>query len=46
MSAAPISKAERTRQVVRDQLLRHQAAGELPTTIRFVFYELEQRGEG
>jgi hypothetical protein len=41
----PGSKAARTREVVHRLLLDHHAAGELPTSGRFVFYELEQRGD-
>jgi hypothetical protein len=42
---APMSKAARTRQVVLDLLHQHKADGALPTSIRFVFYELEQAGD-
>lgn len=40
-----MTKRERTRQVVLDQLSVHERDGTLPTTGRFLFYELEQRGE-
>jgi hypothetical protein len=39
-----MSKAARTRQAVLDLLREHQAGDALPTSGRFVFYELEQRG--
>jgi hypothetical protein len=45
-SGAPVeSKRERTERVVLDLLNEHDAEGALPTTIRFLFYELEQRGQ-
>lgn len=39
------TKKGRTEQVVLRLLLDHERDGGLPTTGRFVFYELEQRGE-
>jgi hypothetical protein len=39
------TKTARTQEVVLRVLLDHERNGELPTTLRFVFYELEQRGE-
>ncbi len=38
------TKAARTRQVALDQLKRHEADAAVPTSIRFIFYELEQVG--
>jgi hypothetical protein len=43
--AKPGTKAARVREVVHRHLLDHDAARELPTSGRFVFYELEQRGD-
>ena len=40
----PGTKAEALRREVHELLLRHQAAGELPTSNRFLFYELVQAG--
>lgn len=40
----PGTKAARTRQVIHELLLEHEADGTIPTNGRFVFYELEQRG--
>jgi hypothetical protein len=37
-------KVRRTRQVVLDLLREHERDGAIPTNLRFVFYELEQRG--
>ena len=39
------TKAARTRQIVHRLLLEHEHDGVFPTTGRFVFYELEQRGD-
>lgn len=39
------SKKARTERIVRELLLEHEARSELPTNARFVFYELEQRGQ-
>jgi hypothetical protein len=39
------TKAARVREVARRHLLDHEALGELPTSGRFVFYELGQRGD-
>ena len=39
------SKRAHTDEVVHSLLLEHQADGMLPTNGRFVFYELEQRGD-
>jgi hypothetical protein len=41
----PGTKAARLREAVHAPLLEHEAAGELPTSNRFLFYELVQRGE-
>jgi hypothetical protein len=41
----PETKAARLRQAVHALLLRHRDAGELPTSNRFLFYELVGRGE-
>jgi hypothetical protein len=38
-------KAQRVRRVVHELLLSKRAAGEISTNGRFVFYELEQRGD-
>jgi hypothetical protein len=40
----PDSGAGRIQRMVLQLLLDHQAAGEIPTSARFVFYELEGRG--
>jgi len=40
-----MTKKARTERVVLDLLNEHAAEGALPTTIRFLFYELEQRGQ-
>ena len=40
-----MTKKARTERVVLDLLNEHDAEGALPTTIRFLFYELEQRGQ-
>jgi hypothetical protein len=40
-----VTKKARVEQAVLSLLLDHDRNGELPTTGRFVFYELEQRGE-
>jgi hypothetical protein len=45
MSAHVGTKKARTHRVVLDQLRVHERDGTLPTTARFLFYELEQRGE-
>lgn len=45
MYGKPGSNAARLRQVVHELLREHQARGELPTSNRFLFYELVQRGE-
>lgn len=45
MSAHVGTKKARTHRVVLDQLRVHERDGTLPTTGRFLFYELEQRGE-
>jgi hypothetical protein len=37
-------KAAELRRAVHELLLEHEAAGELPTSNRFLFYELRQRG--
>jgi hypothetical protein len=37
-------KAGALRRAVHERLLAHEAAGELPTSNRFLFYELRQRG--
>lgn len=41
----PTTKAGRLQRIALKALRRHEAAGELPTTRRFIFYELEQAGE-
>ena len=41
----PNTKAARTRQVVHELLLQHDREDGVPTSLRFVFYELEQRGD-
>jgi hypothetical protein len=41
----PSTKKGRTERVVLRLLLDHERNQGLPTTVRFVFYELEQRGE-
>jgi hypothetical protein len=41
----PGTKAARLREVVHERLLAHNAAGDLPTSNRFLFYELVQHGE-
>jgi hypothetical protein len=41
----PGTKAARLRRAVHELLLDHQAADELPTSNRFLFYELVQRAE-
>jgi hypothetical protein len=43
MNTTPSAKDQLQRAAL-DALLRHEAAGELPTSIRFMFYELEQAG--
>jgi hypothetical protein len=40
----PGTKAARLREAVHELLQRHRAAGELPTSNRFLFYELVQAG--
>jgi hypothetical protein len=40
----PNTGAGRMQRLVLGVLLEHEAAGELPTSGRFVFYELEGRG--
>jgi hypothetical protein len=40
----PDSKRARIRRHVLELLAEHEATGSLPTTIRFLFYELEHRG--
>ena len=42
---APGTKAGRTQRVALRRLLLHQQEGMLPTSCRFVFYEMEQAGE-
>jgi hypothetical protein len=45
LDSVPVTKKVRTDRVVLDQLRVHERDGTLPTTARFLFYELEQRGE-
>jgi hypothetical protein len=39
------TKAAQLRRAAHELLLAHHEAGELPTSNRFLFYELVQRGE-
>lgn len=40
----PTDKAYRLRKASHEVMLAHAAAGDIPTNIRFVYYELEQAG--
>ncbi|HKH77339.1 MAG TPA: hypothetical protein VKA51_10315, partial [Rubrobacteraceae bacterium] len=42
--SAPTTKAGRLQRSCLDLLLEHEADGALPTSIRFLFYELLERG--
>jgi hypothetical protein len=42
--SAPETKAGRLQRIVLDLLREHHAAGEIPTSARFLYYELVQRG--
>src|SRR5262249_32143451 len=41
---APETKIGRMRKIIFDLLQEHEAAGTIPTSARFLFYELVQRG--
>lgn len=43
--SAPHTKKGRTQRLALEHLLDHERGGELPTTGRFVFYEVAQRGD-